>query len=75
LTCFKDDAAGGDQGAGGAGEPCLRQGAAEEGQRPGESWLRDRLEFPGVGVIAPEGLSQDQVPGGQPRDQGAPEPQ
>ena len=37
--------------------------------------MRPRLEFPGIGVIAPEGLPQDQVPGSQPRGQSAPEPQ
>jgi hypothetical protein len=37
--------------------------------------LGARLEFPGVGVIAPEGFSQDQIPGRQTRGQGAAEPQ
>jgi len=37
--------------------------------------MRARLEFPGVGVIKPETLPQDQIPGSQPRGQGPPEPQ
>ena len=74
LTSLVDDAAGGDQAAGDRGEPRLLESAAEERQGPGRNRLRTRLEFPGVGVIAPEGLSQDQVPRRQPRGQGAPEP-
>ena len=75
LTSLMDDAAGGDQTAGDRGEPRLLQGATEERQGPGRSRMRARLEFPGVGIIAPEGLPQDQVPGRQLRGQGAPEPQ
>jgi hypothetical protein len=74
LTSLVDDAAGGDQTAGHRGEPRLVQGAAETRQGPGRSRVRACLEFTGVGVITPEGLSQDQVPGSQPRGQGAPEP-
>ena len=74
LTSLVDDAAGGDQAAGDRGEPRLLQGVTEEQQGPGSSRLRACLEFPGVGAIMPEGLSQDQVPGSQPRSQGAPEP-
>ena len=74
LTSLVDDAAGGDQTAGDRGEPRLLQGATEARQGPGRSRLRARLEFPGVGAIMPEGLSQDQIPGSQPRGQGAPEP-
>ena len=74
LTSLVDDAAGGDQTAGDRGEPRLLQGLTEARQGPGRSRLRARLEFPGVGVIMPEGFPQDQIPGSQPRGQGAPEP-
>ena len=74
LTSLVDDAAGGDQAAGGRGEPRLLQSGAKARQGPGSRRLRAGLEFPGVGVIMPEGLSQDQVPGSQPWIQGAPEP-
>jgi hypothetical protein len=74
LTSLVDDAAGGDQAAGDRGEPCLVQGGTEARQGPGGSRLRARLEFPGIGAILPEGLSQDQIPGRHPRSQGAPEP-
>ena len=74
LTSLVDDAAGGDQTAGDCGEPRVLEGATEERQGPRSSRLRTRLEFPGVGAIMPEGLSQDQIPGSQPRGQGAREP-
>ena len=74
LTSLVDDAAGGDYAAGDRGEPRLLQGAAEERQGPGRRRLRAGLEFPGAGAVMPEGLSQDQIPGSQPRGQGAPEP-
>jgi hypothetical protein len=74
LASLVDDAAGGDQTAGGRGEPRLLQGGTEARQGPGWRRLRAGLEFPGVGAIMPEGLSQDQIPGSQPRGQGAPEP-
>ena len=74
LTSLVDDAAGGDQTADDRGESRLLQRAAEERQGSGRSRLRACLKFPGVGVIVPEALSQDQVPGSQPRGQGAPEP-
>ena len=74
LTSLVDDAAGGDQAAGDRGEPRLPEGLAEARQGPGSRRLWTRLEFPGVGVIVPEGLPQDQIPGSQPRGQGAPEP-
>jgi hypothetical protein len=75
LTSLVNNAAGGDYTGGDRGEPCLPQGPAEARQGPGRGRLRARLEFTGVGVIAPEGLPQDQGPGGQPRGQGPPEPQ
>ena len=74
LTSLVNDAAGGDQTAGDRGKPRLLQSGTEARQGPGRSRLRTRLEFPGVGAIMPEGLSQDQIPGRQPRGQGAPEP-
>jgi len=74
LTSLVDDAAGGNQTAGDRGEPRLLQSAAEERQRAGRSRLGARLKFQGVGVIVPEALSEDQIPGRQPRGQGAPEP-
>jgi hypothetical protein len=75
LTSLVDDSAGADQTAGDRGEPRFLQGAPEQWQGAGRRRRRARLEFPGVGVIVPEGLSQDQIPGRQPRGQGAPEPQ
>lgn len=74
LTSLVHDAAGGDQAAGDRIQFRLLEGLAETRQGPGSRRLRAGLEFPGVGVILPEGLSQDQVPGRHPRGQGAPEP-
>jgi hypothetical protein len=73
LTSFMDDAGGGDQTAGDRGEPRLLEGARQEREGPGGRRMGARLEFPGVGVIVPEGFSQDQIPGRQPRGQGAAE--
>jgi hypothetical protein len=75
LSTFMDDAAGGDQTAGVDGKPRRRQNGPEvrQGQRGGRG--RDRLQGPGVGVIVPEALSQDQIAGRQSRGQAAPEPQ
>jgi hypothetical protein len=73
LTSLVDDAAGADQAAGGRNEPRLVQGVTETRQGPGRRRLRARLEFPGVGTIVPERLPQNQIPGRQPRGQGAPE--
>jgi hypothetical protein len=70
-----EDAGGGDQTAGDRGEPRLCEGALQERQGPGGRRIGARLEFPGVGVIVPEGFSQDQIPGRQPRGQGAAESQ
>jgi hypothetical protein len=75
LASFMEDAAGGDQTAGDRREPRLPEGAFQEGQGPGERRIGAGLEFPGVGIIAPEGFSQDQIPGRQPRGQGAAESQ
>jgi len=75
LTSFLDDAGGGDQTAGDCGKPRLREGALQERQGPGGRGMGTRPKFLGVGVKVPEGLSQDQIPGGQLRGQGAAESQ
>jgi hypothetical protein len=75
LTSFMDDAGGADQTTTKGIEPRLLEGATQERQGPGRPRMGAGLEFPGVGVIAPEALSQNQVPHCQPRGQGAGEPQ
>ncbi len=75
LTLFMDDAGGGDQAAGDRGKPRLFEGPHQERQGPGGSRMRTWVEFPGIGIIVPEALAQDQIPGRQSRGQGAAEPQ
>lgn len=74
LTSFMDDAGGADQTAADGVEPRLLEGATQERQGAGRGRMGAGLEFPGVGVIAPEALSQDQIPDCQPRGQGTGEP-
>jgi hypothetical protein len=75
LTFFMDNAAGGDQAAGDGGKPGFSEDSHQERQGPGGSRMRAWVELPGVWIIVPEALTQDQIPGRQSRDQGAAEPQ
>jgi hypothetical protein len=75
LTSFMDDEGGADQVTAEGIEPRLLEGATQERQGPGRPRMGAGLKFPGVGVVAPEAFSQNQVPHCQPRGQGASEPQ
>lgn len=75
LTSFMDDAGGADQTTADGIEPRLLEGATQERQGPGRPRMGAGLEFPGIGVIAPEALPQNQVSHSQPRSQGAGKPQ